>query len=179
MTDNYPLTLHHWLRNLEAAGEAAVAEIGVPVDRYRAQRLFLAGCIVAFTESHCFLYQELLRPTAPGSYRATLPAGRDWLDLDNGARESLPAPVLQSPLVSIEIRDGGVFFVEGAGGNLQAGELPRPPDCRITIAADLMARAAAGGGTALLDAYLNGEVDIEGNLVAAAQVGSSLLKLAG
>lgn len=178
MTDNYPLTLYHWLRNLESAGESAVVELGVSVDRYRAQRLFLAGCVVAFAESHCFLYQELLRPTAPGRYRKTLPAGRHWLDLDDGARGTLPAPVLANPLVSLEIADAGSCFVEGAGGSLQLGEPVRPPDCRITIPADLMARAASRGGMALLDAYLNGEVDITGNLVAAAQVGSALLKLA-
>lgn len=176
MTDNYPLTLRHWQRNLEAAGEAAAAAVGVPGDRYRAQRLFLAGCIVAFSEGHSFLYQEVVRKTTPGKNRITLPAGRAGYELDDPPGKPLPSPLIENPVVALEVRGGAGMWVDGVGGTVQPGEPPRPPDCRLSVAGETMQRVVSGE-LQIIDAYLDGLIDVEGDLLAAVQVGSALLAL--
>lgn len=178
ITDNYPLTLHHWLRNLEAAGEAAAVAVGVAPDRFRAQRLFLAGSLVSFVESHSFVYQQLLRRTAPGRYRRPLPAGRATLELDDSNRGPLPQPTYPNPLVVLKVRGGPSLYVEGVGGSAQPGEPPRAPDCTIAVDAAIMARVASGD-LPLIDAYLDGQLEVDGDLVAVAQLGPALLRLAG
>jgi cyclopropane-fatty-acyl-phospholipid synthase len=176
MTDNYPLTLRRWQHNLEHAGEAAAAAVGVPGDRYRAQRLFLAGCIVAFAEAHSFLYQEVVRKTTPGVYRQTLAAGRESFRLDDPPSAPLPSPLIDNPLVSLEVRGGMGMWVEGVGGSLQSGAPPRHPDCQLSVDATTMQKVISGE-MQVIDAYLGGLIDIEGELLAAVQVGSALLSL--
>ena len=178
MTDHYPLTLLRWLRALEAAGEEGAAAVGVPGDRYRAQRLFLAGCIVSFTDGHSFLYQELLRKTTPGLHRTPLAAGRGGLDLPDSSTEPLPSPLLPRPVVSVEVEGGMTMWVDGAESALTAGEPPSPPDCRIRVSMSTFSRISTGQ-LDLIDGFLQGLIDVEGDVLAAAQVGSALLRLAG
>jgi cyclopropane-fatty-acyl-phospholipid synthase len=179
MSDHYPLTLERWLYRLEEAGEQAVTAIGVPVDRYRAQRLFLAGCIVAFAEGHCFLYQELVRKRLSGRYRRPLPAGRERLELPVGQPAAfLPQPWLENPLVAVDVDDRPMLWMELANPVPVPGEPPRQPDCRIKLGSALMTRLAAGESD-LATAYMEGEVEAEGNLVAALQMTSTLLAMMG
>jgi hypothetical protein len=70
------------------------------------------------------------------------------------------------------------LYVDGVGGTIQPGKPARRPDCTLTIDTETLA-ALIGGTTSIIDAYLDGLVDIDGELVAAVQVGSALLRLAG
>ncbi len=57
---HYRLTLRHWVRNLEAAREAAVALVGEPV--YRVWRLYMAGSAWYFGQGSLNVYQVLAGP---------------------------------------------------------------------------------------------------------------------
>jgi hypothetical protein len=133
---------------------------------------------VAFTEAHSFLYQEVVRKTTPGVYRRPLAAGREGFQLDDPPSAPLPSPLIGNPLVSLEVRGGMGMWIEGVGGSLQSGEPPRRPDCRLSVDAGTMQKVISGEMT-VIDAYLDGFIDIDGDLLAAVQVGSSLLSLGG
>lgn len=173
ITDHYPLTLRHWLRNLEAAGMGASNALGVPPERWRAQRLFLAGCAVIFSESHALCYQQLVRPVDPGRRRHPLPAGQARYDLEDSRPETLPTILLEAPLVALEVVDGPSLFVDGDGGSLSVGAPPREPDCRIRVDMATLAEIAGDLG-GFVDAYLQGRVEVEGELIAVIQLRQAL-----
>jgi putative sterol carrier protein len=88
----------------------------------------------------------------------------------------LPSPLIDNPLVSLEVRGGMGMWVEGVGGSLQSGAPPRHPDCQLSVDATTMQKVISGE-MQVIDAYLDGLIDIEGELLAAVQVGSALLSL--
>ena len=57
---HYRLTLRHWVRNLEAAREAAIKLVGEPV--YRVWRLYMAGSAWYFGQGSLNVYQVLAGP---------------------------------------------------------------------------------------------------------------------
>ena len=64
MREHYALTLRRWLRNLAAAREAAIAEIGE--ERERVWRLYMLGSAQGFEGGEIGIYQTLAaRPGAP------------------------------------------------------------------------------------------------------------------
>ncbi len=177
ITDNYALTLHRWLRNLESAGPQAALAIGVPVERFRAQLLFLAGCCVTFAEGHTLCYQELARRMEHGAYRNPLQAGRERYALDDGPSQPIPPPVYSRPLVEVEVGSGMSLWVEGIDGSLQLGAPPRQPDCKLSLGAETLDDIRASR-LPFVDAYLGGLITVEGDPIAAVQVRSALLALA-
>jgi cyclopropane-fatty-acyl-phospholipid synthase len=73
LREHYALTLRHWVRNLEARWEAAVAEAGA--ERARLWRLYMAASAHQFARAHLSLHQSLLaKPDEAG--RVGLPASR-------------------------------------------------------------------------------------------------------
>ena len=177
ITDHYTLTLHRWLRNLEAAGQSAATALGVSAERYRAQLLFLAGSCVSFAEGRIFCYQELLRKIDRRRYRRALPAGRDRYALDDGPSQPLPAATHTHPLVEVTVEATLNLWIDDVVGSPQVGPPPRRPDCRLTISRGAFAELASGE-LSLVDAYLGGLIDIEGDPIAALQLRSALLLLA-
>jgi cyclopropane-fatty-acyl-phospholipid synthase len=177
ITDHYPHTLERWLRNLEASGADAATAVGVPAERWRAQRLFLAGCIAVFDESHILCYQELLRRVSPGRPRRPLPASRSWLRLDDGPSQPLMSPAPRQPVVELRVGEEMRFWVEGGAGPLVPGAPPREPDCTLAVSSQSLQQVVSGE-VSLADAYLRGDIDVQGNLVAAVQVRLALMGLA-
>ena len=55
---HYALTLHHWLRRLEARRDDALAFVSE--ETYRVWRLYLAGSVHGFRRAHLAVYQTLL-----------------------------------------------------------------------------------------------------------------------
>jgi hypothetical protein len=178
ITDHYAHTLNGWLRNLEVNGIEASRALGVPDDRWRAQRLFCAGCVVMFAESHIFCYQELLQKVVPGARRKALRAGRDTLSLEDGPSSILEPPIYERPVVQVQAGAGLSMWVQGTGGMLQPGTPERRPDCILRISAETLGRIASAE-LSVVDAYIKGAVEIEGDLVAAVQVRDALFALAG
>jgi cyclopropane fatty-acyl-phospholipid synthase-like methyltransferase len=176
ITDHYPLTLRAWLTNLEAAGKDKALRTGATLEQYNAQRLFVAGCVAAFEESHIFCYQQVLQKVIPGQYRRPLPAGRDQFVLDDGPSRPLRAPLLERPLVALEVGGAMAMWVEGVDGMLQPGEPPRHPDCTLRADSDTLEQVTTGKRP-LVEAFLQGQVEVEGDLVAAVQVRNTLLRL--
>jgi cyclopropane-fatty-acyl-phospholipid synthase len=76
ISDHYTQTLQHWYDNLMAHGDDLGAATGVAPERFRAQALFLAGCVAAFSENRVLCYQTLARPIAVDTPREPLPATR-------------------------------------------------------------------------------------------------------
>lgn len=177
ISDHYTLTLASWLANLEAAGVEASRALGVPDARFHAQRLFLAGCIASFSESHSTCHQQLARPITLGAYRTPLPAGRRRYVLDQETDEPLPRRVHDRPLVAVAVPGVMEAWVQGMDGTLQVGNPPRQPDCRISISVDTFQQMSRGE-LPLPEAFLQGRVEVEGDLVAAVQVRRALLGLA-
>ncbi len=69
-------TLRHWVRRLEAAREAAVAEVGEV--KYRVWRLFMSGSAHGFEHGRMNVYQSLLvKPDGLGHSGLPL-TRRDW-----------------------------------------------------------------------------------------------------
>jgi len=176
ISDHYPLTLRHWLRNLETAGIGASNALGVLPERWRAQRLFLAGCAVIFSESHSLCYEQLVRPVDPGRRRKPLPAGVAQYDLEDSQPEPLPTILLDAPLVALEVIDGPSLFVYGDGGALTVGAPPHDPDCRIRVDMATLTEIAGDMG-ALVEAYLQDRVQVEGDLIAVIQLREALAGL--
>ncbi|MHB8509703.1 MAG: class I SAM-dependent methyltransferase [Candidatus Dormibacteria bacterium] len=173
ITDHYPLTLRHWLRNLEAAGIEAAEALGVPAERWRAQRLFLAGCAVIFSESHALCYQQLVRPVEAGRRRRPLPAGQALYELEDPPAVALPTVLLEAPLLALEVTDGPSLYVDGESAVLTAGDPPRQPDCRIRVDMATLAEIA-GDLSGLIDAYLQGRVEVDGDLIVPVQLREAL-----
>jgi cyclopropane fatty-acyl-phospholipid synthase-like methyltransferase len=67
ITDHDTRTLQCWLANLLRHEDDLGAATGVPPDRFRAQLLFLAGSLEAFSENLILCYQTLARKIAPGA----------------------------------------------------------------------------------------------------------------
>lgn len=178
ITDHYAHTLHAWLRNLEHNGLDAALAMGVPAERWHAQRLFCAGGAVMFSESHIFCYQQVCQKVVPGAARKSLRAGREMLSLDDGPSEVLRPPVYDNPLVQLRAGDSLSMWVEGRDGMLQQGEPPRRPDCILSISAETLQRVVSGN-LSVVDAYIKGAIAIDGDLVAAAQARNALFALAG
>jgi cyclopropane-fatty-acyl-phospholipid synthase len=175
LTDHYPHTLIRWLRNLERAGLDGAASAGVEPERYRAQAMLFAGAIVFFAENHIMVYQQLARPIRPGMARRPLSAGRDQFQLDDPEGQPLPPPVHARPLVQLEA--GGLsLWVEGVNGGLVAGEPPRSPDCKLMIGADTLL-AITSGRLSVPDAFVQGQIGVEGDLIAAVQVRGPIFAL--
>lgn len=81
ITDHYTRTLRRWLANLSAhAGDLGAAS-GVAPEWFRAQLLFLGGCVESFEENRILCYQTLARPIAVDTPRAALPPNRERLIL--------------------------------------------------------------------------------------------------
>jgi cyclopropane-fatty-acyl-phospholipid synthase len=73
--EHYPLTLKHWLANLEAHEQELVAATDEAA--YRVFRLYLAGAAFDFEKGIYNLHQVLL--AKPDGGRSGLPLGRaDW-----------------------------------------------------------------------------------------------------
>ena len=126
ITYHYAHTLNGWLRNLEKNGLEASRALGVPDERRHAHRLFCASCVVMFSESHIFCYQEVLQKLIPGTRRKALHAGRDTLSLNDGPSEILEPPIYDSPVVQLRAGDT-LSMWGGAESPLQPGEPPRKP----------------------------------------------------
>src|SRR5437867_8811057 len=76
LREHYALTLHHWLRRLEA--HHAEARSLVDVTTYRVWRLYIAGSAHGFRRGHIAVYQTLFAKLDP-SGQAHLPLTRtDW-----------------------------------------------------------------------------------------------------
>ncbi len=162
----------------KSVGLEASRALGVRDERWHAQRLFCAGCVVMFAESHIFCYQEVLQKGVPGTRRKALHAGRDRLSLNDGPSEILKPPIYDSPVVQLRAGDTLSMWVAGTESTLQPGEPPRKPDCVLKVGDETLGRVASGELSAV-DAYINGAIDIEGDLVAAVQVHNALFALAG
>ena len=176
ITDHYPLTLRAWLTNLEGNGKEKALQTGATLEQYNAQRLFVAGCVAAFEESHIFCYQQVLQKVIPGKYRRPLRAGRDQFVLDDGPSLPLRPPLLERPLVALQVGGVNMMWVDGVDGTLQTGEPPRQPDC--TLRADTATlEQVTTGKQPLVEAFLKGMVEVDGDLVAAVQVRDVLLQL--
>ena len=66
LREHYALTLRAWVHNLEAAWDAAVAQVGPA--RARIWRLYMAGCAVGFEDGGVQVHQVLaVRPGAGAS----------------------------------------------------------------------------------------------------------------
>jgi cyclopropane-fatty-acyl-phospholipid synthase len=74
LREHYDLTLQHWVENLEANWDAAVAEAGAP--RARVWRLYMAGSALAFREGRTAIHQ-VLGVRADGG-RSGMPYRPDW-----------------------------------------------------------------------------------------------------
>jgi cyclopropane-fatty-acyl-phospholipid synthase len=73
---HYALTLHHWLRRLEARRDEALAFVSE--ETYRVWRLYLAGSAHGFRRGHLAVYQTLLtKLDESGSGNLPL-TRRDW-----------------------------------------------------------------------------------------------------
>lgn len=92
ITDHYTRTLQGWLDNLLANADETAPPPGVPPERLRAQLLFLAGCVEAFSEGRIFCYQTLVRPVTIGPPRRPLPPTRHAYLLAPGAANETGAP---------------------------------------------------------------------------------------
>ena len=76
LREHYALTLHHWLRRLEA--HHAEARSLVDVTTYRVWRLYIAGSAHGFRRGHIAVYQTLFAKLDP-SGQPNLPLTRaDW-----------------------------------------------------------------------------------------------------
>ena len=84
MTDHYTRTMRCWLDNLLANADDPTLPAGVPPERLRAQLLFLAGCVDAFSENRVLCYQTLVRPIAVDAPRRPLPPTRRAFVLEPG-----------------------------------------------------------------------------------------------
>ena len=73
LREHYASTLRHWVRNLEANWDAAVAEVGT--ERARVWRIYMAGSAHRFASGRLAIHQELLAK-ADGSGRAHVPMTR-------------------------------------------------------------------------------------------------------
>jgi hypothetical protein len=120
----------------------------------------------------------VLQKVVPGARRKALRTGRDTLSLDDGPSEILEPPIYDSPLVQLQAGDTLSMWVEGAESALQPGQPPRKPDCILRVSDETLGRVASGE-LSVVDAYINGAVDLEGDLVAAVQVRNALFALAG
>ena len=76
ITDHYTLTAKHWYENLAAHFENLGAAAGIDPERFRAQLLFLAGCVVRFSENRILDYQVVARKIEIDAPRFPLPATR-------------------------------------------------------------------------------------------------------
>jgi cyclopropane-fatty-acyl-phospholipid synthase len=74
LREHYDLTLQHWVENLEANWDAAVAEAASP--RARVWRLYMAGSALAFREGRTAIHQ-VLGVRADGG-RSGMPYRPDW-----------------------------------------------------------------------------------------------------
>jgi cyclopropane-fatty-acyl-phospholipid synthase len=73
--EHYPLTLRHWLTNLESNERELIAAMDQAT--YRAFRLYVAGAVFGFEKNYYNLYQILL--VKPDECRSGLPLARtDW-----------------------------------------------------------------------------------------------------
>ncbi len=79
LREHYALTLHHWLRRLEARHDEALRFVDEVT--YRVWRLYIGGSAHGFRRGHIAVYQTLLRKLEP-SGQAKLPLTRnDWCTL--------------------------------------------------------------------------------------------------
>jgi cyclopropane-fatty-acyl-phospholipid synthase len=87
LREHYERTLRHWLANLEANWNEAVAEVGE--GRARVWRLYLAGSAMSFRRGSISVHQVLaVRPTAVGA--SDMPLRPDW---EPGASSAPPAAI--------------------------------------------------------------------------------------
>jgi cyclopropane-fatty-acyl-phospholipid synthase len=63
LREHYALTLRHWVRRLESAAEAIVAQVGERI--YRTWRLYMSGCASRFATGRMALDQVLLAKADP------------------------------------------------------------------------------------------------------------------
>lgn len=85
LREHYALTLRHWVANLEANWEAAVAQVGPR--RARIWRLYMAGSAVAFEDHEISIDQVLaVNPTDTGS--SSFPLRPDWQSSKDRAVET-------------------------------------------------------------------------------------------
>ena len=76
LREHYARTLRAWVSNLEDNWDAAVAAVGVA--RARIWRLYMAGCVVGFTDGGVAIHQVLgVVPTADGT-SGMPPTRREW-----------------------------------------------------------------------------------------------------
>jgi len=79
LREHYALTLHHWLRRLEARHDEALRFVDEVT--YRVWRLYIGGSAHGFRRGHIAVYQTLLTTLEP-SGQAKLPLTRnDWCTL--------------------------------------------------------------------------------------------------
>ena len=79
LREHYALTLHHWLRRLEARHDEALRFVDEVT--YRVLRLYIGGSAHGFRRGHIAVYQTLLRKLEPPG-QAKLPLTRnDWCTL--------------------------------------------------------------------------------------------------
>jgi len=79
LREHYALTLHHWLRRLEARHDEALRFVDEVT--YRVWRLYIGGSAHGFRRGHIAVYQTLLRKLEPPG-QAKLPLTRnDWCTL--------------------------------------------------------------------------------------------------
>jgi len=79
LREHYALTLHHWLRRLEARHDEALRFVDEVT--YRVWRLYIGGSAHGFRRGHIAVYQTLLTKLEP-SGQAKLPLTRnDWCTL--------------------------------------------------------------------------------------------------
>ena len=74
LREHYALTLHHWLRRLEAHHDEALRCVDEAT--YRVWRLYISGSAHGFRSGHIAVYQTLLTKLEP-SEQTKLPLTRD------------------------------------------------------------------------------------------------------
>jgi cyclopropane-fatty-acyl-phospholipid synthase len=76
LREHYARTLRHWVANLEAAWDRAVALVGAP--RARVWRLYMAASAIGFEDAGINVHQVLGVKTSPAGIAAMPLTRRDW-----------------------------------------------------------------------------------------------------